>query len=319
MRQLIFAPVVLAPLLSGCAGLEPTTISVSRIGSVVGDVKRQIAIYQTEAYYRHAHPDQDPARIQARAAGYKCGNGDVDFDIDTAAFDLLSTYDGTSAAGVTAGGSFGGGSVSASFSSSLENNNTQELKFNLYPLHNYSGSDELDKSSPAPIADVLLALRDALILSSSKPGICAYDYNFRSQKSAKPAGGDQASGGEPSASGNTFKIAVTITRDNKVSLAAGYSFISVLLSREDKTIEGNTITVTFVQQGLPSAGLPLDPVTRDPQIPHRADASGRGARRVGALGRGLIFGHLAKPIVLPGKKPGPDPNRGLLTTPLPDK
>ena len=250
MRYSLLSSSFLCFLVSGCATLELPAISVSRIGGVVGDVKRQIAIYQKEAHFRHDHPDQDQARIQARAAGFKCGNGNVDFDIDAAQFDLLSTYDGTSAAGITAGGSYGGGSISGSFSSSTDGGNTQELKFNLYPLHIYGG-EKLDTDSPAPIADVLLALRDALILSSTKPGICSYDFNFRtsSKKPEKKSTGSDGGADEPTATGNTFKIGITVTKDNKVSLSAGYSFVSVLLSREDKTVEGNTITVTFVQRG----------------------------------------------------------------------
>jgi hypothetical protein len=94
---------------------------------------------------------------------------------------------------------------------------------------------------PAPIAEVLLSLREALINGAKKspsskgPQPCFTDYN-----PDKPAAD----------AGNTFKLGLSFTTDATGGLEIKVGILDLTATTEWKGTTGNTLTVSFVQRGL---------------------------------------------------------------------
>ena len=249
MRSLMKATVVAVVVAStvGCTNKLPpvNAISYDRIQKVESEIKRQVSVYEARANNARSHPETDPARQAADAAGFICGAGLIDFDISSVVLDLTATTD------TTASGSLGFslpitgpvGSVGPSGSVSKEVNDTQELSLPLYPVLNSSYTKVDQSNKPAPIADVLFVLREALILGGTKDGICVYDYKFTDPKT------------DP---GGTYKLALTITDDLKGGVDIKLSVVSLSASYENKSVTGNTLTVSFHQNNLPSKPIVLD-------------------------------------------------------------
>jgi hypothetical protein len=222
-------------LLVGCATGLPAVnaIPADRIDQVLGEIKRQVSIYETRTGYLRLHPDADTAMTEARKAGFRCGSGLVDFELVSVKMELTTTTD------KSYGGSIGfkvpvsPGSVGGSVSGSREIEDTQELVFPLYnaPVKTgyvYSG----DNSKPSPISDALLNLRRSLILGATKPGVCFYTYDYRDPKSDE---------------GGTYKLGLTVTDDAKAGIEVELGPVAAGGGGEVKSATGNTLTVSFRQ------------------------------------------------------------------------
>jgi hypothetical protein len=159
--------------------------------------------------------------------------------------DLTTTLD------TTASGSLGftipiigpTGTVGPSGSASHEVSNTQELSFPLFPVADSSFRMDTSTAAPAPIADAIFALREALIRSSALEAVCFYDFNYHDPKSDK---------------GGTFKLGLTITDDGKGGVDVKLAVVDVGANYERKSVTGNTITIAFQQAKVPPKAPPLD-------------------------------------------------------------
>jgi hypothetical protein len=251
-------------IVSGCAAIMPQPISTSRIVEVVDDAKRQVSIYQA---YQNTH------RIISRT--HYCGNGLIDFDVKQVKLDLLTTLDNTVAGGVSvaslplgpapsAKSGAAGSTLGLSFSQSIEGTNTQELIFVANPILDptfryYPKEGE----PPAPLADVMVSLRNGLILESDQPHrIC-----FQTVSSGGGGGGADQSQSGGSSGGNSFKFAVTTVSDTsgKLTLAlAPLSPFGLSASGETKSTTGNTITFTFAPHNFGPPPKPKPKPTQNP-------------------------------------------------------
>jgi hypothetical protein len=221
-----------------------------------------------------------PVRIPKH--DFWCGTGSIDFDISAVKAELTTTLDTTNAAkfglsapitigqpGTAAKQTSGGKQIAAvgqtaganqgstgspTFGQSRETVNAQTLDYNLWPLPiERQGSlwgGEMPTESEiasAPIARVLLDLRNALILSSAmydystdpptpkSPQACFVDYN-PDKPSADP--------------GDLFKIALTITGDRTVGVSINVAPLTLTPTGESKSTTGNTLFISFVQRGV---------------------------------------------------------------------
>jgi hypothetical protein len=98
-----------------------------------------------------------------------CGRGNIDFDISSVKAQLTTTVETVKNAGIKAKIPFKAIEVDPSGSRKTDVTNTQELNYNLWPLAR-DQHVELPKGDleTAPIAKVLMSLRDALIASAKK-------------------------------------------------------------------------------------------------------------------------------------------------------
>jgi hypothetical protein len=223
----------MAAVVSGCA-LFPSqqAISTSRIREVVDDAKRQVSIYQS---YQNSLYDKN-GRPKFSQTNW-CGNALIDFDITEVKLDLLTTLDTTVGGGVSATDVPIAPVATAgfNFTGSLETTNTQELVFAAKPLPDYRFHYRPSQGeAPAPLAEVMISLREALIKAS--------------QVSHRVCFQTVAGSGD----GNTFKIAITIVSDASGKLTLGLAPLSLSASGEAKGTTGNTITFTFA----PTSRLP---------------------------------------------------------------
>lgn len=152
--------------------------------------------------------------------------------------------------------------IEPSGATKTDTSNTQVLTYNLW-LSDFN-SKEFDELGPpssqqlsaAPIAKVLLSLRDALIdgakASGGEPQQCFTNYN-----PLKPAAD----------AGNTFKLALSFVRDSTTGLTIKVGVIELSSTMEWKSTTGNTLTVAFVQRGLATLQLARDAVDTECKYP----------------------------------------------------
>ncbi len=249
-----------ALLISGCAVNKTPPINAitsDRIYQVEAEIKRQISVYEAEANAAYLHPETDPARQAAAASGFVCGEGKIDFDVESVTLDLTTTVD------TTASGSLGltipvigpAGTIGPSGSLSRDVTNTQEISLPLYPAQNRNYVASPD-AAPAPIADALFGLREALIKGATLQSVCFWDYNFKAPSTDK---------------GGTYKLGLTITDDGKGGIDIKLAIVDFGANFEHKSATGNTITVSFQQRDIPKKAPSIDPKTGGPSL-----ASGGG-------------------------------------------
>lgn len=277
-------------VLGGCSrDLLPTVnvISVSRIGDVLGEVRRQVSLYEWQVNYWHEQPDEDPAKIAAAARGpYRCGNGRIDFDVRSVKLDLTTTLDKTlsGSAGITASPGSPVASVGGTGSLGHQVRNTQELEFTMWPLADRTyrrGDTPTPGVEPEPIADALLNLRASLLASATVPGVCVYDYDYR-----KP----------DAEAGNKYTLGLEVTDSKEAGVDLKLTLLDLGVKYLSNTATGNTLTVAFVQRDIPDRaiaigadGLPLPLRAVQPGRPHRGPTVAGGDPNPGAAER--IPGH----------------------------
>lgn len=247
--------------LSSCASQQVVQpIDVGAISAVQAEIKRQVGVYL-------AKDSQSPTPIitvNGRATplsqindGFWCGNGQIGFDISSVKVELTTTLDNSG--GANAAFTLPANIVTVGPSGGYKRDvtNTQTLDYNLWPLENQSSSvlgqnvTEQDLEN-APIAQALLGLRDALILSAMKfdystspptprpPQPCFTDYD-----PTKPAG-------DP---GDSFKLGLSITNDITGGVSVKVTILNFSATGESKSTTGNTLTVSFLQKTATTKSL----------------------------------------------------------------
>lgn len=270
-----------ACLLSGCVTSPMRqALDEQAIGKVQAEIKRQVGVY-----IRRAH-EPDPA---AKDGPFWCGNGQIDFDIANVKADLTTTFEHVS--GVSVGLKIPVSVVTLGPSAAVKQDvtNTEELVYNLWPLQaarpsadSMTGPVKPDELDGAPIAQVLLALRHALIVSAQKsspgPQPCFTDYN-----QDKPAA-------DP---GNTFKVGLTFVTDASGGLDIKVGILDLSGSVEAKGTTGNTLTVSFVQRGVAALQAAKDVVDAECKYPKDGSDACKAAkenyRKLQDVGTGVSF------------------------------
>jgi hypothetical protein len=245
---------------SGCASKPPLkqALTTEAIGAVQGEIKRQVGIYlrATRAKAGQAAPQSDE---------FWCGTGEINFDISTVKAELTTTMETITDAGLKLSIPWSAVKIGPSGDAKGDATNTQVLDYNLW-LQDPELQDktlmELEVSDAelqgAPIAQVLLALRQALIDSAKKkhkgPQPCFTDYD-----PTKPA----------SDAGNTFKLGLTYLSDKMVGLEISVGVIDLTSSVEWKGTTGNTLTVAFIQHDLAKLQYARDAVDTECKYPKK--------------------------------------------------
>jgi len=223
--------------LVGCSQRPPpvNAISVPVISKVLGEIKREVSIYQSSANDWRTDPNRDPADVQN--LHFVCGQGKVDFDIVSIAAELTATSEqnigGSLEVTVPVLGPTG--SIGPSAGTSRDVNNTQTMNFTLYPIDASNFRMGGPDGKPAPIAEALRDLRTALIKGATSEGACMYDYNHADPKSDK---------------GHSYTLGLTVTDDTKGGIDVKLAIVSFSLNGETKSVTGNTLTVTFRQRDI---------------------------------------------------------------------
>jgi hypothetical protein len=267
--------------MSGCVSSPMRqALDEQAIGKVQAEIKRQVGVYIRAAQ------EPDPA---AKDGPFWCGNGTIDFDIANVKADLTTTIEHIS--GVNLGLKIPVSAVTLGPSAGVKRDvtNTEELVYNLWPLQAARpGADVLtapvksDELDGAPIAQVLLALRHALIVgaqrSSPGPQPCFTDYN-----QDKPAA-------DP---GNTFKVGLTFVTDATGGLDIKVGILDLSGSLEAKGTTGNTLTISFVQRGVAALQVAKDAVDAECKYPKDGSAACTTAKaayeKLQDVGTGVSF------------------------------
>lgn len=224
--------------LSGCQTPPPKqALDTDAISAVQSEIKRQVGIYVLASREK---PDVKPEE-------FACGNGGVDFDISTVKAELTVTTEKNSKAALALGIPWNGATIGPSGEATKGATNTQVLTYNLwlsdsnlqsFKSANKAAVDQTDIAD-APIASVLLSLRDALINGAKKREgelqPCFTNYN-----PDKPAAD----------AGHSFKLGLTFVKGGKYGLAIKVGIVDLTVGTEWKSTNGNTLTVAFVQNGL---------------------------------------------------------------------
>jgi hypothetical protein len=237
MRMLLGTLAVPACLsvLAGCQTVpaKRQALDATAIAAVQGEIKRQLGVYMRDAANRPVPNKRE----------FWCGTGNVDFDVSQVKVELTTTLEKITnhSAGMKA--PWGALEIDPSGTVKGDATNTEVLDYNLWPLEMKRQQEILKgprkDEKPAPIADAILALRDALIASAEKtapgPQPCFTDYD-----PAKPA----------SDAGNSFKLGLSFVSDKTAGLEIKIGHLDITNTAEWKSTTGNTLTVSFVQRGL---------------------------------------------------------------------
>ncbi len=186
--------------LSGCA-LAPSRvepISAEEIGLVLIEAKRQIGVYQFAA--QRLAPgvpsDRDLAR-QFEKQRFVCGNGSINYEVTSVTLGLTTQLTQSNSLIVQGSAPIQLATVGGRFSAALTRDNSQELKYRLYPVNERVLTEaDVELGKDAPIAAVLLNLRDASIVSAHSKGACFRNF--------VP--------GKPDADPNTYKLALRVVK-----------------------------------------------------------------------------------------------------------
>ncbi|MGO6819722.1 hypothetical protein [Rhizobium brockwellii] len=234
MKLKFLATIALSTAISSCASGLPkvNAISASRIDKVLSEIKRQLSVYESQALYLHQNPAKDADLADAQKAGLKCGKGRINFEITAIDAELTTTSSTSVGGSVSVGVVVPGGSIGPSVSGSHAVEDTQKLKFSVYPdkvppTFTYSA----EKS--APIADLLFKLRAGFLRTATQVGACYYTYNPKSDN-----GGN----------GNTYEIGLTVTDEGKGEVSIKLAPVEAGFNGEGKSVTGNTLTVHFAQR-----------------------------------------------------------------------
>jgi hypothetical protein len=242
----------------GCSTTPPKkqALDTAAITVVQAEIKRQVGIYMQAVA-------SEPA-VHGDPKDFWCGTGNINFDISTVKAELTTTIETIRNAGITAKIPIHAVTIDPSIGASTDVTNTQVLDYNLWPLD--FGRQSLPKSMPtpeekqsAPIAQVLLSLREALINSAkrtdpNKPQPCFTDYN-----PDKPAAD----------AGNTFKLGLSFVNDVTKKFEISVWVLDLTAGTETKGTTGNTLTVSFVQRDLAKIQRARDAVDTECKYPKK--------------------------------------------------
>jgi hypothetical protein len=243
-------------ILAACQTAAPKrqALDTAAIAAVQGEIKRQVGIYLREAAKHSAGDPKD----------FWCGTGNIDFDISQVKAELTTTLE--TITNKSAGLKIPWGAVEIDPTGSVKGDatNTQVLDYNLWPLEMERQAALLQATvndqKPAPIADVILALRDAIINSAKEtapgPQPCFTDYD-----PVKPAAD----------AGNTFKLGLSFVKDTTGGLEIKVWVLDLSATSEWKSTTGNTLTVSFVQRGLAKVQRARDAVDAECKYPKKYD------------------------------------------------
>jgi hypothetical protein len=267
-NKLMFGMIESAVLaFSGCSSTPPMhqAIDAAAIGKVQGEIKRQVGVYIRAAQ------TPDPA---ASTGSYWCGSGRIDFDISTVKAELTTTIENIGS--VSLGLKIPVTPVTLGPTGGVKQDvtNTEVLDYTLWPLETGRQSPELlqqavtaDELKGAPIAQILLALRHALVVSAQRsspgPQPCFTDYS-----PDKP-------GADP---GNTFKIGLIMVTDATGGLEVKVGIIDFSAAQEAKGTSGNTLTISFVQRNVVALQLAKDAVDAACKYPNGGSSACKDAK-----------------------------------------
>lgn len=285
---------LLVSFIAGCAEQQPVqAIDLPAISAVQAEIKRQVAVYlaaaQNPPTVKIEGVDTPISRL--KPSDWWCGSGKIDFDISSIKAELTTTLDNN--AGATASFTVPVNLVTLgpSGSHTTDETSTQLLTYNLWPtrLQNpavVARTPSQSEIDAAPIAKVLLSLRDALVLSAMK-----VDYSGPKPKARPPqACFSDYNPDKPSTdAGNSYKLGLSITNDTKAGLSVKVAILSFSATGESKSTTGNTLTVSFVQQGIRKIQAAKDEVDQACKKPiHDAKACTDAKAKLAALeGEGI--------------------------------
>lgn len=237
--------------MGGCAATPPVrqVLDEKAIVAVQGEIKRQIGIYMAAAAGAARDPKDTPDH-------YWCGSGGIDFVVLSVKAELTTTNETIKNAGIKAKIPFKAIEVDPSGSRKTDVTNTQVLDYTLWPTgrHPDLAAGDLEK---APIAKVLLSLRNALIDSARKtapgPQACFTDYDPQ-----KPAA-------DP---GDSFKLGLSFVNDVTGGFDITVWVLDLNATTETKGTTGNTLTVTFGQRNAQMIQILRDEVTAQCKFPY---------------------------------------------------
>ncbi len=266
---------------AACSGTQYVqAIDYRAISAVEGEIKRQIGLYMAatalQPRIRNIHGDWITLPI-GDATQFQCGKGLINFDIFNVKADLIVTSDKSVDGRISASIPVNAVTLGPSGDIGSETSNTQELIYNIWfdPIAQLraNGAGFLDQPvtdetmNEAPIARALLDLRNALVASGMatdpytgiprSPQPCHWDWN---QDPGRP-------GGVP---GDVVKFGISVSHARKIGLDVKITLVDLGLSAEQKSVTGNTITVSFYQAGT----LDLKPRQEGPSHPPRAGKPG---------------------------------------------
>jgi len=237
---------------AGCVTPPPVrqVLDEQAIEKVQGEIKREIAVYLAAA---------DTSASGGQAADFWCGKGDIDFAIASVKVQLTTTVETVKTAGLQLKIPYHAILVGPSGARRYDVTNTEELDYSLWPVADAQQPQlpggELDS---APIAKALLTLRAALIDGARKsapgPQACFTDYD-----PSKPG----------SDAGNSFKLGLSFVNDVTGGFEVTVGVVDLNGSIESKGTTGNTLTVAFVQRGLPEIQTLKDEATKECAFPSR--------------------------------------------------
>lgn len=251
-RMTIIATVVSCVLCAGGCTSQPPVRQVldeKAIIAVQGEIKRQVGIYMAASEIA----ENDPKDSRDH---YWCGSGRIDFVILSVKAELTTTVEAIKTGGIKAKAPFSVIEVDPSGTRKTAVTNTEVLDYTLWPTGEHPGLAAGDLEQ-APIAKVLLSLRDALIASTRKtapgPQACFTDYDPR-----KPAA-------DP---GNSFKLGLSFVSDVTEGFEISVSVLDLTATNEAKGTTGNTLTVTFGQRSAEAIQILRDEMTAQCKFPY---------------------------------------------------
>ena len=252
MQCRIVLSILFTALMDGCStqGTHVQAVDSKAIGAVQAEIKRQTAVYMAKV--------NDPIMVRIADGKYMplpltketfwCGTGLIGFDITSIKAELTVTDEFIDDKQLALSIPVHAVTLEPSFDKKSDVTNTQLLDYNLWLLpSDLQQNTFVDDGKPAPIAQVLLDLRKALILGATK-----LDYSTipPTQRAAQPCFADFSLDKPASDAGNTYKIGLSIVSDGTTGVKIDAGIISLGLSSEAKSTTGNSLTVSFVQHGL---------------------------------------------------------------------
>ena len=273
-------------LMSGCATQKLQPIDLASVSTVQAKIKEQVGVYMQAASYLSLADRNYGAvvvlngkPIEIPATEFSCGSGRVDFRISAIKAELVTSLDKTTAAKLGLTLPVVPVTVGPSAGISGDTLNAQTLDYNLWPLaasdqaflpqikHWPESSPDYDALIPAlnkaPIAIALLELRNALILAAT-----AKDYSTDRLRQAQPCFTDYNPTSPSADAGNSFKLQLQITSDPSVGITMGVPTLNLSFTQDNKSVSGNTLTVTFVQRGVKHLQILRDQATKDCSFPY---------------------------------------------------
>jgi hypothetical protein len=284
-KRILLCNLVLS-LIPGCATQKLQPIDLASVSAVQAKIKEQVGLYMKAASYL-ALADRNYGAvvilngkpIEIPATAFSCGSGRIDFRISAIKAELVTSLDKTTAAKI--GLTLPIVPVTLGPSAGITNDtlNAQTLDYNLWPLaasdqtfllpikHWPESSPDYDALIPAlnkaPIAIALLELRNALILAATKT-----DYLTSKQREAQPCFTDYNPTSPSADAGNSFKLQLQVTSDPSVGITIGVPPLNLSFTQDNKSVSGNTLTVTFVQRGVKHLQVLRDQATKDCSFPY---------------------------------------------------